>query len=162
MEPPRLRRSDDAVAEVVGFIMMFAISAMILVFTMQAFDTTRKRTRRASAEVQLQAIADQVATRVVQAGMVGAQYPNATFNVTTRLPDHIEGFRYKVTGTNNTVYVNSTNEMVTRNSTTFETGAISGIWVHGTVYSGPWDLVVHYEEKPSRSTATKDVTLTTG
>lgn len=156
-------RSDDrAVTEVMGFIMMFALSAMILIFTMRAFDATATRTERASAGVQLQGVADRVASRVVQAGLVAERFPNTTFTVDADLPAAVEGHRYYVTGTNATVYVNSTNEQVETNSTTFETQAIEGVWIHGTVYSGPWNLEVHYEEKPHRESGSKDILLRQG
>lgn len=153
---------DRAVSEVIGFIMMFALSALILVFTMEAFDVTNTRTKRASAGVQLQAFADQVSSRVVQAGLVANQYENTTFAVEITMPPSIEGNSYVVTGTNRTIYVNSTNEQVETNSTTFETEAIDDVWVHGTVYSGPYDLEVKYQHKPERSSVTKDISLDTG
>jgi FlaG/FlaF family flagellin (archaellin) len=155
--------SDDrAVSEVIGFIMMFALSAMILVFTMRAFDTTHARTREASAGVQLQSVADRVSSRVVQAGLVAERFPNATFVVDVDLPAAIEGFGYTVTGTNQTVFVNSTDGQVETNSTTFETEAINGVWIHGTVYSGPYDLEVRYLHENERATATKDILLREG
>lgn len=153
------REPDTAVSEVLGFIMMFALSAIILIFTMRAFDITHTRTREASAEVQLQGLADRVSSRVVQAGLVSERFPNSTFDVEVDLPERVEGFDYRVTGTNSTIHVNSTDGQITRNSTTFETEAIDGVWVHGTVYSGPYDLEVTYQHKPGRATATKDIRL---
>lgn len=160
---PRERTDDDeAVSEVIGFIMMFALSAIILIFTLRAFDITHTRTREASAEVQLQGLADRVSSRVVQAGLVAERYPNATLEVRVDLPESVEGFGYTVAGTNSTVYVNSTDGQVEQNSTTFETQAIDGVWIHGTVFSGPYDLTVTYEHRPDRASATKDIALGTG
>lgn len=152
---------DAAVTEVIGFIMMFALSAIILVFSLRAFDVTQTETDREVAEVQLEALADEVASRVVQAGLASEKFPNATFKVDVRLPDAIKGYGYTVTGTNATVYANTTDGQVTTNSTTFKTDALEDVWVHGTVYSGAWDLEVRYE-KIARQTPPQDITLQQG
>lgn len=154
--------ADAAVSEVIGFILMFALSAMILVFTLEAFDVTRTQTERANTGVQLEALADRISSRVVQAGLVSERHPNVTFQVEAKLPDTVEGLGYRVQGTNSTIYVNTTNGQVTANSTTFETEALDDVWVHGEVYSGPWDLEVRYQKMPDRATATKDILLRQG
>lgn len=92
----RLRGDDAAVSEVVGFILMFAISAIILVLSMQAFNKAQDGSNDLLAAVELKNIANRISTRIVQAGIVSQEFPDATFEVVVRIPEEVAGYRYTI------------------------------------------------------------------
>ncbi len=149
---------DAAVSEVIGYILMFALSAVILTASLQAFTITQERSDKLSAGVEMQGVANRVASRILQASLVAEEMPNATFHATMRLPDVLGTHTYYVQAHPSTVYVNATNEQVRTNSTTFRTEAISGLGVSGKVFSSDRLLRVEY----TNSGGTQEITITQG
>lgn len=93
----RSRRGDDAaVTEVLGFILMFALSAFILIVSMRSFNAAQDNSNALVGAVELRNIANRVSSRVVQAGIISQEFPQAEFSVTVKVPDEIAGYRYGV------------------------------------------------------------------
>jgi len=91
-----LLRDEAAVNEVLGFILMFALSSIILIFSLRAFTTAQDSSNDLVAAVELKNIANRISARLVQAGNVGQEFPQAEFKVVIRLPDEIAGYRYTI------------------------------------------------------------------
>lgn len=152
-----LQRDDRAVTEVVGFLLMFALSAVILALSLRAFDVTQDHADRLASGVEMRSVANRVATRIVQAGVFSQEVPNATFTVDLRLPEQIGDFAYYVKATPNTVYVNATNERVRTNATTFRTEAVQDLTVAGKVFSSERVLRLTLD---TTTTGTREITIT--
>lgn len=91
------RRGDDgAVTEVIGFILMFALSALILIVSMRAFNAAQANSNDLVAAVELRNIANRLSSRVVQAAIVSQEFPHADFDVTVKVPMDIAGYHYSV------------------------------------------------------------------
>lgn len=93
---PRRRADDRAVTEVLGFILMFALSALILIVSMRAFNAAQANSNDLVAAVELRNVANRISSRVVQAAIVSQEFPHADYEVTLKVPAEIAGYRYSV------------------------------------------------------------------
>ena len=139
----RLSR-DDGVSEVIGFVLSFAISAMFLMIAMNTFFLARANSDDVVTAAQLKTIADRVAARIVEAGFVGQEFPNATLNVTINLPQDLNGHPFYVEARSHAVYANASDLPLSAMATTFNLDAVQGVVVSGTVFSANERLVVTY------------------
>ncbi|MHB8584587.1 MAG: hypothetical protein ACYDDF_01945 [Thermoplasmatota archaeon] len=142
------RRSDAGVSEVVGFILMFGLSAIILIISVQSFTTAENTSNAMLAGAEMKGVADRIATRLVQVGIIYQQFPNASANITLTVPPTIAGKSYAATITPTTVYVNTTDASAEATSSTFHLDAYSAadpcFLVKGTVPSSWGAFIVSY------------------
>lgn len=151
------QRDERGVSEVVGFILTFAISSLFLLAAMTAFSSARTNSDYVITAVELKALADDVAGKVVQAGLEGQDFPNATMNLTINLPQDLNGHPYYVQARAWGVYVNTTDGALSASATTFKLDAVSGTTVSGKVYSSGQSLVVTY----SLQNSNRDISIHT-
>lgn len=161
-----MTRDDRAVTEVLGFILMFALSALILIVSMRAFNAAQANSNDLVAAVELRNVANRLSSRVVQAAIVSQEFPQADFNVTVKVPAEIAGYRYTarfrdrdgptLTPTNPIIYVATEgNNLVTEGSlitgeaSTFridevKVGGSPIVLASNVVHSGAGAIRVHY------------------
>lgn len=144
MRSTRLARDDQAVSEVIGFVLSFALSAVFLLVAMSSFWSAKENTDSVVTAVELKTIANRVAAKIVEASLVAQEFPNATLNVTIPLPQQLNGREYYVVATPAVVYVNSTDGALTASATTFKLDAVPEVQVSGRVVSANEVLVVSY------------------
>lgn len=137
-------RDDRGITEVLGFILSFALSAIFLMIAMSSFYAARNNTDGVVAASELRSVADRVATRIVEAGLVGQEFPNATANLTLQIPQSINGHPYQVVAKNTGIWVNTTDADYSGAASVFKIDAVAGVLVHGTVYSSNERLIVSY------------------
>lgn len=135
---------DEGVSEVLGFILSFALSAVFLMIALNSFYAAKNNTEAVVSAVELRAIADRVASRIVEAGLIGQEFPNATYNVTIPVPTDLQGVGYYVEATAATVYVNATTEEVRATASTLRLDAVSGFTVTGRAESSNGHVLVTY------------------
>lgn len=82
----RLRR-DDATAEVIAYVFMFAIGSMALIFSMEILTDAQERGSDLAAAQQADQVGQLTASLVEQAARVGQSAPNATYATAFQLPD---------------------------------------------------------------------------
>ena len=149
---------DRGFTEVLGFILSFALSAVFLMIAMSSFYTARSNTDSVLAASELKSIADRVASRIVEAGLVGQEFPNATINLTVVIPQDINGHPYQVVAKATGVWVNATDAPYSGMATVFKVDAVSGVAVSGTTYSSLQHLIVTYSlQNPTAATPTRDI-----
>jgi hypothetical protein len=141
---PLLRRNDDGVSEVIGFVLSFALSAVFLLIAMNSFWVAKDNTDGVVTAVELKTIANRVAARIVEAGLSAQEFPNATLNLTVALPQELNGHLYYVNATASMVYVRSTDGTLSASATTFKLDAVTNMTVSGRVDSSSERLVVTY------------------
>lgn len=149
-----LLRDERAVTEVVGFVLSFALSAIFLLIALNIFYTAQGSTDAMLTGVELKAIADRVAARVVEAGLVGQEFPDAKMVLALDVPQTINGVSYTIRIDNDAVRVTSDDGTATATATTFRLDAVSGIVVGGVVdgvdlgkaYSSNERIVIVYEQ----------------
>lgn len=136
---------DDAgFSEVIGFILSFALSAIFLLIALTTYYQASGNTDNVVTGVELKAVADRVSTRVVDAGLLGQEFPNASLNITMDLPQTANGHSYKVSANATTIWVNATDSSVSASASTFKLDAVSGVVVSGSVYSTQERIVISY------------------
>lgn len=146
-----MRRSDDrAVNEVLGFVLSFALSAIFLMIAMSSFWTAKSNSESVLTGTEMKAVADRVASAIVDAGLIGQEFPNSTFNQTVAVPQLLNDHDYYVQATNATVYVNSTDGSFHAVASTFKLDAVAGIWVGGTSYSSNQNVHIEYTNESQR------------
>lgn len=138
------RMDDEATSEVVGYILSFALSSIFLLIALTTYYQASGNTDSVVTAVELKAIADRVATRVVDAGLVAQEFPNASLNISMDLPQTVNGHSYLVTASPTTITVKATDGSVTASSSTFKLEAVGGISVSGSVYSTQERIIIGY------------------
>lgn len=145
----RLAR-DDAVTEVIAYVMMFAIGAMAMVFAMEVLTDAQRRGNDVAAARQADRLGQVTASLVEQAARVAETSPNATYNSTFALPNVIgnhnltlELTKEPISGgtgcqSRTTLHVFSRDEQI---ETSFQLGNVSSIEVQGACleFSGSLD-----------------------
>lgn len=138
-----LRRNDAAVSEVVGYILTFALSAIILLISVQSFTVARQNSDAVVTAVELKAIANRVANRIVEAGQISDEFPNATYTVTVNIPQDLNGHPYFIQVFPDRVFASTMDGMATAEATTFRLDATS-VSVSGKAYSSEERILVTY------------------
>lgn len=149
--------NDEGVSEVIGFILSFALSSIFLLIALGTYYQASSNTDSVVLGVELKAIADRVATRVVDAGLIGQEFPNASLNITVDLPQTANGHSYLVWANNTTITVQALDMSVNATSTTFKLDAVQGVWIDGSVYSSQERVVVSYSLQ--NNATTKKITI---
>lgn len=144
MRRPCLRRDDGAVTEVLGFILSFALSAMFLMIALSAFHTARGNTDAAVTAVEIRSIADRVAARVVEASLVGQEFPNATMSITISIPAQVNGHDYRIVAQDAMVVVETLDGIARAESKTFRLEVVQDVTVTGQVLSAQERIVVRH------------------
>lgn len=150
----RRRRDDEAVTEVIGYVLSFAISAIFLLISLNVFHAARANTEEVVTGVELKTIADRVASRIVELGLVSQEFPEARMNVTLNIPQTLNGRLYTITGTAALITVETNDAELSATATTFKTDVISGIVVGGSVDSSNEHVRIEYVKLGSSPTIT--------
>lgn len=141
----RRSRSDDAATvEVIGFILAFALSSVLLVYSTQAFMRSQETTDHVVAGVELRAVANRVSTRILQAGIIAEDFPNATYTLRVRIPEDTVGRPYQLNATEANVTASLVLETLATNATTYKLDALDHLYVDGGVYSSAKQIEVTY------------------
>lgn len=158
MRAARPAEDDRGISEVLGFILSFALSAIFLMIAMSSFYAARNNTDGIVAASELRSVADRVATRLVEAGLVGQEFSNATINLTISIPQDINGHPYQVVAKNTGIWVNTTDGDYSAMASVFKVDAVSGVAVSGLVYSSNQHVTVTYSlQSPTAATPTRDI-----
>ncbi|MHB8605557.1 MAG: hypothetical protein ACYDCK_09925 [Thermoplasmatota archaeon] len=145
---PTTRRSDAAVSEIIGYMLAFALSSVILVLSLRSFVTARDSSNAIVTGVELKGVADRISTRIVQEAVISQAFPNATINLTTHVDPTFAGQYYTMTATKFSTYANTSGQgavYATGNSTNYKIDALPNIKVEGVVGSSNEWVVVSYE-----------------
>lgn len=144
----RFDRDDRGVNEVLGFILTFALSAIFLMMALTSFYTARNNSEDVITGVEMKSVADRVATAIVDAGIVGQEFPNATLDLVVEVPTDLNGRPYAIEATSTNVYGNTTDGMVSARATTFRLDAVTNVQVSGLVQSLHGRVIVTYSLLP--------------
>lgn len=137
------RRDDRGVNEVVGYILTFALSAIILLISVQSFTVARQNSDSVVTAVELKAIANRVAARVVEAAQLSEEFPNATYSVTLNIPQDLNGHPYYVELDENRVLAVTDGGEAAAEATLFNINETS-ITVSGKVHSSNERIIVTF------------------
>lgn len=119
--------------EVIGYILAFFLSTVVLLFSMNAFTVTRGSSQLLQAAAELELVANTVASHVARFSTYAEVFPNATASSLLRLPA-VSGVDYYVALGRDNVSVNTTDGRIRTNATTFAAGALS-LAVDGTAHA---------------------------
>ena len=126
---------DGAVTEVIGYVLSFALSAIFLLIALSVFDAARANTEAVVTGVELKTIADRVASRIVELGLVSQEFPDAQMDVTLTIPQSLNGRLYTIDAAADVVTVTTDDGELSATATTFRTEEIELISVDGEVGS---------------------------
>lgn len=137
--------ADDAgVNEVVGYILTFALSAIILLVSIQSFTLARENSDSVITGVELKTIATRVSTRVVEAGLMSQEFPNSTYTVVVQIPKDLNGHPYYIDAYNNAIIATAAETGVSASASTFRLEKITNLDVNGRVHSSEERVVIVY------------------
>ena len=140
------RRDDEAVTEVIGYVLSFALSAIFLLIALNVFHAARGNTEQVVTGVELKAIADKVASDIVDMGLVAQEFPNATMQTSIDIPQSLSGRLYTVQATPARVMITTNDGELYAEASTYKTDAITGISVDGTVDSSNQRIIITYQK----------------
>jgi hypothetical protein len=137
----RRLRNDEGATEVIGYVFMFAVGSMALVFAMDVLVDAQQRGNEVAAAKQAEQFGQLTGSLAEQASRVAQTAPNATYNTTFDLPNPV-GANMTVTinrellpngtaadcGFEATVHVRSGDQRV---STSFPLGNVSTVEIDG-------------------------------
>lgn len=90
-------RDEQAVSEVVGYVLIFGILSMILILSMLAFAAVQERAEKAVVAIEGESIAQRVASVVVNAALFAERHPtDSTYLQPLDLPVDLEGNSYSI------------------------------------------------------------------
>lgn len=138
---------DQAISEVIGYVLMLFLSSMVLMVSLQAFLTSRETTQDIQAGSELRILVERLAAEVQQAGFVASEMPNATFEAALTLPA-LGGRPYYLDARGSKVWANTTDNEVSAESEV-EVGTLGSLTLQGMVYSGQGLAKVRYERHPA-------------
>lgn len=168
----RFSADEGGVSEVVGYLFSFVIAFMILVASMATFQVIAESGDRLAAQAEFGDVANRVAAAILDAFEIGAAARDTVGTVTSGnvtpllyqrsldVPPEFRGFEYTVEVDARYVYVNSTDDSIRTNSTTFkadqvldDTGScavtIIVCAIEGSVPAGHDAVVVSYRYDPT-------------
>lgn len=145
----RLFRSDEGVTEVIGYVLSFALSAVFLLLALNVFWAARANTEHVTTGVELKAIADRVAARIVELGLISQEFPNAHMNASIDIPQSFNGRLYTIVAIKENVTASTNDGELRANASNFRVDALPGIVVTtipaGGVDSSNGRIIVQYE-----------------
>ncbi len=89
------RSNDDAVSEVIGFLLTFAIISFILLVSMLAFNDAQQRAENRLIEIQGASAAQRVAAGAVDLALFVSEHPY-NVSIAIDLPTELQGISYSV------------------------------------------------------------------
>lgn len=92
---PQARSDDDAVSEVIGFLLTFAIISFILLVSMLAFNNAQQRAEGRLIEIQGASAAQRVAAGAVDLALFVSEHPY-NVSIAIDLPTELQGISYSV------------------------------------------------------------------
>ena len=138
-------RKDEAVTEVIGYVLSFALSAIFLLLALNVFWGARDNTEQVTTGVELKTIADRIAARVVEMGSISQEFPNATMNITIKVPQTLNGQTYTVTAIDQNVTARTRDGALSAVATNFKLESLPSLSVWGTVDSSNERVAVSYD-----------------
>lgn len=141
-----VRLADEAVSEVLGYVLMLFLSSAVLMVSLQAFLMSRDTTADLQQGRELRVIVERLAQEVQQAGFVASEMPEASYVTQLRLPE-LGGRAYYVNLSGNKVYANTTDGELQAEGEA-EVASIGTMVVQGSVYGAQGVARVRYEKHP--------------
>lgn len=138
------RRDDEAVSEVLGFVLTFALSAIFLMIALSSFYAARNNSEGVVAGVELKAIADRVAARIVEVGLIGQEFPNVVATFTISIPQSIGDQPYYVDAATSKVTATTLGGDISAEATTLKLDAVTGFVVTGRAHSSNEHVTISY------------------
>jgi hypothetical protein len=154
--PRALRRDDAAVSEVIGYIMVFALSAGVLILSLQAFMLSRDTTDNLRAAQTLRIVSERVAAEVQQASIVAAEMSDASYEGQVSLPT-LSGRSFYIQAWGDRVYANSTDGRILAESGVLNVQELGSLTLQGTVQGSQGYVKVRYDRVAA---GTRSITLT--
>ena len=140
-----LRRRDDGVTEVIGYVLSFALSAIFLLLALNIFWAARTNTEDVTTGVELKTLSDRIAARIVELGTISQEFPNSTMSVAINIPQMLNGQIYSLTASPESVVATTHDGLLTAESTTFKVDVLS-VAVSGDVDSSNEVVIVRYAD----------------
>lgn len=138
------RRNDEGVTEIIGYVLSFALSAVFLLIALNVFYAARGNTDDVVTGVELKSIADRIAARVVEAGLVSQEFPNATMNTTLNIPQALNDRPYSVWVVGGVIAVGTDDGELNATATTFKLESLPGLTVSGYARSSNERIIISY------------------
>jgi len=139
----KVRLREDAVSQIVGYVLTILICGMILTSSTLIMGTYLEERKKAVARIEAQAIANRVVNIIIEAVTVKQMMPTAEFERRIDLPYKISSYDYYVEATDNAVWVKTVDGKVSENCSTYNVVKELIIdHISGKVYSGNKYLLI--------------------
>ncbi|MFH1101095.1 MAG: hypothetical protein V1726_03560 [Methanobacteriota archaeon] len=137
-----------AVSNILGYVLAFSIASMIMMSTMLVTTSLISDKTNDAAGLEAQNLANAVADAVVDVITVVQSMPDANYSRSVELPLDLVGLNYYVEVTNTTVFVNSTDGVVSKSCSNYD-GTDLDITIAGRVSGDEGGLTLSYDWQPT-------------
>jgi hypothetical protein len=139
----KIRLREDAVSQIVGYVLTILICGMILTSSTLIMGTYLEERKKAVARIEAQAIANRVVNIIIEAVTVKQMMSTAEFERRIDLPYKISDYDYYVEATDNAVWVKTADGEVNESCSTYNVVEELIIeHISGKVYSGNKYLLI--------------------
>lgn len=166
----KLFKSNYAVSHLIGYTLTLSLTAIIATATILSTNNIIEDKKRDAAQLYAESIADRVSDAIINVCLVKEQYPNANYSTMIDLPRDLVGYSYYIKATNDTIFVNSTNGLITATSPTYNVSSRMGIDIDDRAYGSygalniscwPFNYTYKFDFGTENSSGTKGYTRVT-
>jgi hypothetical protein len=115
----KLIKNIYGVSHIVGFILVFAITSAIVTAAILSTSMLIDQRTKVAGKIKAEALADRIADAVMEAVLVKENYPYVNYSRIMDLPEHLAGRSYYIEVTDHAIFVNSTDDLISGNSTSY-------------------------------------------
>ena len=135
-------KNNKAVSHVVGFVLVFSITSILVASFIFTASTMIDQRTRFAVERLADGLADRVSDAIMEAVAVKQNYPYLNYSRNLDIPEDLAGKSYYIESTEEKIYVNTTDGQVSVNNTNYNLEAIN-MGISGKVYSSSGNLKIY-------------------
>ena len=140
-----LNYHNHAVSNVIGYLLTFLLTFGVMIVAIVSTQGLIDEKYKEIADELAQSVANKVADSIVEAVSVRESMPKATYKKTLDVPWDLLGRNYYIEVTDDFVYVNTSDGVVSKKAPTYTAKQLS-IGSYGKVYSGSGKLDIYANE----------------
>ena len=142
----RISDNQQGVSNVIAYLFSFVIASTVMTSSVLITTGIIQDKTAQIASVEAQNLANKIADALVEAIASGQSMPDSEYTKTLAIPVYLAGLGYYVEVTDTAVYVNTTNGMVSKKSTTYAVENLNIGFSSGRMYSGSGKIKIIYNK----------------
>lgn len=131
----------QGVSQVIGFILTFTIISIVTISVIYTASTIVNNRNNLAASLEAEDISNYIANAIVECTATRQLFPHANYSKTLEVPAKLGGRSYYVEVSNQSIYVNTTDDIISEKSTVFNQEQI-GVYLEGKALMGRGEIII--------------------